>query len=104
MPFAGDNITCSYSCTPCVGKGRYIVRSIVISIMLRRSHVIIMPNLIQADNGHEDMTIGHKGTGVLHDTQFTSLVSRTRNTLQQWNGVMCKKTYTSYIYASLFRL
>jgi len=93
MPFAGENVTCSYSCTPCVGTGRYIVRSILISIMLRRSHVIIMANLSQADDGHEDMTMGHKGTGVLHDSQFISLLSGTRNTLQQWNIVICKRIY-----------
>jgi hypothetical protein len=66
--------------------------------------VIIIDDLSEADDGHEDMTMGHKGTGVLHDSQFTSLVSGTRNTLQQWNGVMCKRTYSSYIYALLFRL
>ena len=59
MPFAGENITCSYSCTPFVGTGRYIVRSILISIKLRRSHVIIMTNLSQADDGHENMSMGH---------------------------------------------
>jgi hypothetical protein len=104
MPFAGENIVCSYSCTPFVGTGRYIVRSILISIMLRRSHVIIMVNLSQAGDGHEDTIMGHKETGVLHDSQFTSLVSGTRNTLQQWDGVMCKRTYTSYIHALIFRL
>jgi len=59
--------------------------------------VIVMANLSQADDGHEDMTMGHERTGVLHDSQFTSLVSGKRNTLQQWNGVMCKRTYTSYM-------
>jgi len=39
MTFAGENITCSYSCTSYVGTGRYIVISILISIMSRRSHV-----------------------------------------------------------------
>jgi hypothetical protein len=67
MPFAGENITCSYSGTPCMGTG-YFVRSILISMMLCRSHVIIMANLSQADDGREDMTMGHKGTGVLHDS------------------------------------
>jgi hypothetical protein len=94
MPFVGENITCSYSCTSCVGTGRYIVKSILISIMLRRSRVINMANLSQADDEHEDMAMGHKGTAVLHDSQFTSLVSGTRNSLQQWNGAVCRRTYT----------
>jgi hypothetical protein len=71
--------------------------------MLRRSRVINMANLSQADDGH-DMTMDHKGTAVLHDSQFTSLVSGTRNTLQLWNGAMCKRTYTSYTYDLGFRL
>ena len=98
MAFARDYIACSSSCTSYVGTGRYIVRSIQISIMFRRSHVIIIANLSKADDGHEDMTMGRKGIGLLCNSQLTSLLSCTGSTLQQWNGVMCR---TKYAFSSL---
>ena len=95
MPFAGENITCSYSCTRRVGTWRYIVRSILISVMLRRSHVIIMANLGQADDGHEDMTMGHKGLEFCM-TVGSHCCWAVRETVH--GSGMCKRIYQLWLF------